>query len=508
MLEQDAAIARAGRMTVYELFRSRAQMNPDAIAIDAPDRMLSYSAFDSEVRRVAGALKARGLLRGDRIALLSENRAEYVVLEMAAAMLGLIVACQNWRLAPDELTHCVQLVAPKLLVTSSRFVSLAAQSSFSALPQIVLEQEYPALAAHAETEADPAVDPEDGLVILYTSGTTGLPKGALISQRAEIARMAALRLDIRADEGDASLAWAPMFHMGSTDQMLGALMSGAPVIVCDGPDAKRIVQKSAEYKLAWYLLMPGMMEPVIAEYKRTGLRPKGARAVGAMADLVPLAQIAEITTLTGSPFYNTFGATETGLPPCSSVLIPPGTIPQSLSKRQSSLCTIRLVDSEGNTVPDGEPGEMAIRGPTVFSGYWNAPETNARDFKDGWFRMGDLFRRNADGSYDFVDRAKYMIKSGGENIYPAEIERVLLADPRVADAAIVRKKDPKWGEVPVAFIAARDETLTAADIEALCRAKLAGYKRPKEVRFIAFEAFPRSTTGKIQRHAMEAWLKS
>jgi acyl-CoA synthetase (AMP-forming)/AMP-acid ligase II len=508
MPEQDAAIARAGRMTVYELFRSRAQMTPNAIAIDAPDRMLSYSAFDAEVRSVAGALRARGLCRGDRIALLSENRAEYVVLEMAAAMLGLIVACQNWRLAPDELTHCVNLVAPKLLVTSARFASLASQCDFESLPRLTLEDDYAALAAHAETEADPAVDPEDGLVILYTSGTTGLPKGALISQRAEIARMAAMRLDIRADEGDASLAWAPMFHMGSTDQMLGALMSGAPVIVCDGPDAKRIVQKSAEYKLAWYLLMPGMMEPVIAEYKRTGLRPKGARAVGAMADLVPLVQIADITTLTGAPFYNTFGATETGLPPCSSVLIPPGTIPQSLSKRQSSLCAIRLVDADGNTVPDGEPGEMAIRGPTVFSGYWNAPETNARDFKDGWFRMGDLFRRNADGSYDFVDRAKYMIKSGGENIYPAEIERVLLADPRVADAAIVRKKDPKWGEVPVAFIAARDETLTAADIEALCRAKLAGYKRPKEVRFIAFEAFPRSTTGKIQRHAMEAWLTS
>jgi fatty-acyl-CoA synthase len=506
MPEQDAAIARAGRMTVYELFRSRAQMTPEAIAIDAPDRMLSYSALDAEVRRVAGALRVRGLLRGDRIALLSENRAEYVVLEMAAAMLGLIVACQNWRLAPDELTHCVNLVAPKLLVTSARFTSLAEQCDFASLPRLTLEEHYAALAAHAETEADPAVDPEDGLVILYTSGTTGLPKGALISQRAEIARMAAMRLDIRADEGDASLAWAPMFHMGSTDQMLGALMSGAPVIVCDGPDAERIVKKSAEYKLAWYLLMPGMMEPVIAEYKRTGLRPKGARAVGAMADLVPLVQIAEITTLTGAPFYNTFGATETGLPPCSSGLIPPGTIPQSLSKRQSSLCTIRLVDADGNTVPDGEPGEMAIRGPTVFSGYWNATETNARDFKDGWFRMGDLFRRNTDGSYDFVDRAKYMIKSGGENIYPAEIERVLLADPRVADAAIVRKKDPKWGEVPVAFIAARDETLTAADIEVLCRAKLAGYKRPKEVRFIAFEAFPRSTTGKIQRHAMEAWL--
>lgn len=508
MQDHDAAIARAGRMTVYELFRSRAWMRPDATAIDAPDRLLTYRELDAEVRSVAGALKALGLARGDRVALLSENRAEYVVLELAASMLGLIVACQNWRLAPDELTHCVKLVSPKLLIVSARFAPLAAQCDFKDLPQRILEKDYAAFAAHDETEADPAVDPEDGLVILYTSGTTGLPKGALISQRAEIARMAAMRLDIRADEGDASLAWAPMFHMGSTDQMLAALMSGAPVIVCDGPDAQRIVEKSGEYKLAWYLLMPGMMEPVIEEYKRTGIRPKGARAVGAMADLVPLAQIAEVTSLVGAPFYNTFGATETGLPPCSSVLIPPGTIPQSLSKRQSSLCTIRLVDAEGNTVPDGEPGEMAIRGPTVFSGYWNAAETNARDFKDGWFRMGDLFRRNPDGSYDFVDRAKYMIKSGGENIYPAEIERVLLADPRIADAAIVRKKDPKWGEVPVAFVAARDASLSAADIETLCRAKLAGYKRPKEVRFIAFEDFPRSTTGKIQRHAMEAWLTS
>ena len=508
MADPVPAIARAGRMTVYELFQSRAAMAPDALAIDAPERRMTYQAFDAEVRRVAGGLKARGLTRGDRVALLSENRTEYVVLEMAAAMLGLIIACQNWRLAPDELRHCVQLVSPKLLIVSARFEPLAQQCAFGDLPQLILENDYAALASHAETHPDPSVDPEDGLVILYTSGTTGLPKGALISQRAEIARMAAMRLDIRADEQDGALAWAPMFHMAATDQMLAALMSGAPVIICDGPDAARIVQKSAEYKLAWYVMMPGMMEPVMAEYKRTGIKPKGVRAIGAMADLVPLKQLAELTALVGAPFYNTFGATETGLPPCSSVLIPPGTIPQSLSKRPSSLCALRLVDEEGHDVPEGEPGEMAIRGPTVFSGYWNADETNARDFKDGWFRMGDLFRRNKDGSYDFVDRAKYMIKSGGENIYPAEIERVLLADPRVADAAVVRKKDPQWGEVPVAFVAARDQTLSAADIETLCRAKLAGYKRPKDVRFIKIEDFPRSTTGKIQRHAMEAWLTS
>ena len=166
MLEHEPAVARAGRMTVYELFSSRAQMAPEAVAIDAPDRRLTYRDFDEEVRRVAGALVARGLVRGDRIALLSENRAEYVVLEMAAAMRGFIVACQNWRLSPEELTHCVNLVAPKLLIVSARFQALAAQCEVGTVPQLVLEQDYAALAAHPETEADPAVDPEDGLVIL------------------------------------------------------------------------------------------------------------------------------------------------------------------------------------------------------------------------------------------------------------------------------------------------------------------------------------------------------
>jgi fatty-acyl-CoA synthase len=167
----------------------------------------------------------------------------------------------------------------------------------------------------------------------------------------------------------------------------------------------------------------------------------------------------------------------------------------------------RLVDADDRDVAEGEPGELAIRGPTVFSGYWNAPETNAQDFRGGWFHMGDVFVRNPDGTIDFVDRVKYMIKSGGENIYPAEIEQVLLRDPRVADAVVVRGKDPAWGEVPVAFVARRDEALTDADLVALCRAQLAGYKRPKQVRFIGLEEFPRSTTGKIQRHELEKWLQ-
>ena len=164
-----------------------------------------------------------------------------------------------------------------------------------------------------------------------------------------------------------------------------------------------------------------------------------------MADLVPPAEIAEVTTLLNAPYANTFGATETGCPPCSSNLIPVGVAPTRLSKQQSPFCEVQLVDAEDRDVPDGEPGELCMRGPTLFSGYWRAPETNAKDFRGGWFHMGDVFVRNPDGTLDFVDRVKYLIKSGGENIYPAEIERVLLQDKRVADAAVVRKRDPEMG---------------------------------------------------------------
>jgi fatty-acyl-CoA synthase len=283
-------------------------------------------------------------------------------------------------------------------------------------------------------------------------------------------------------------------------------MSGATVYAVDGFNAEAIVDIMERARLGWLLLMPGSIEPVVALLKERGRRPKGIRAVGAMADLVPKKLIAELTELAGAPYLNSFGATETGLAPASASLIAAGEFPASLSKRKSGLCDFRLVDPDGEDVADGDPGEAAVRGPTVFSGYWNAEATNARDFKNGWFRMGDLFRRNPDGSYDFVDRAKYMIKSGGENIYPAEIERVLLSDPRVSDAVVVRKRDAKWGEVPVAFVARRDDALSETDIEAVCRKSLAGYKRPKEVHFIRFEDFPRSTTGKILRHEMEKKL--
>jgi len=252
----------------------------------------------------------------------------------------------------------------------------------------------------------------------------------------------------------------------------------------------------------------GMIEAFVSAFKVQKTTVKGIGLCGAMADLVPPHLLAEATGLLRAPYLNSFGSTETGLPPASRALIPAGETPIRLSKQQNAFCEVRLVDPSGCDVAAGAPGELAIRGPTLFSGYWQAEETNQRDFRGGWFHMGDVFRRNPDGSLDFVDRAKYMIKSGGENVYPAEIERVLMTDPRITEAAVVRAPDAKWGEIAVAFVSRRDETVTEADLLGLCRRDLAAYKCPRRFRFIDFSAFPRSTSGKVQRHELEARLSN
>ena len=517
-----ALIGRAAKATVGSLFAARARAHPERIAIEeaaaetpGPPRSTTYGELARRTRHLAGALVGRGVGRGDRIAVLSENRSEYIELFLAAARIGAMVACQNARLTVVELEHTVGLVRPKLCFTSPRHESKLGPDAITFGP------EYEALLAGAPLgdHVDPSVDPEDGLLILYTSGTTGLPKGAVVSHRAQIARNLVTRAEFGLAVDDAFAAWSPLSHMGAADNSLGTLMSGGAVILLDGFDKTRLVDVVATRALGWLILMPGMVGAFAKELRTRGVTSEVARVkiCGAMADLVPPAEIAEVTTLLGAPFANTFGATETGCPPCSSNRIPVGVAPTRLSKEASVFCEIRLVDPEDRNendpedrdVPDGTPGELAIRGPTLFSGYFDADEANSRECRGGWFHMGDVFVRNREGTLDFVDRVKYLIKTGGENVYPAEIERVLLADPNVADAAVVRHPDDQWGEVPIAFVALRGEGEGHEQaLFARCRKELAGFKQPKGIVFLPLDRFPRSASGKIQRQELEKLLRT
>ena len=497
--------------TIGALFHARVPANADHVAVVEGDRALSFAELEDRSNRLANGLMAMGLSRGDRVGLLARNCLEYMEVELAAAKAGLILACLNWRLGDRELTHCINLVEPEVVIVQEALTETLDRLDLHPHRRIVIGGAIGAdyedvLTAGASTYPDLDLDPEDGLVILYTSGTTGLPKGALVSHRAMVARGLCYTSEFQVPIGDNFCAWPPFYHMASTDQALTTLLRGGTVHVVDGYEPDLLIDFLERFEARFFILMPGMVGPFAEILKARQVKIKGIGICGAMADLVPRKDIAAATLALDAPYNNSFGATETGLPPASSNLIPVGVAPTNFAKRQSSYCELRLVDPDDIEVPIGTPGEVAMRGPTLFSGYWNADETNAQDFRNGWFHMGDVLRRNEDGTLDYVDRVKYMIKSGGENIYPAEIEQVLLTDPRVHEAVVVRRPDRKWSEIPVAFIVPADPTLTADELMDLCRDNLSSYKRPKDIIFVTEEDLPRSTTGKVQRHELEARL--
>lgn len=496
-------------LTVDQIVRERAAMHPRRIALVQGERRIDYGELMDRVDRLTHVLRGMGVNRHDRVGVLSENRLEYVEAVLAVGALGAIAACKNWRQSDTELAHCFQLTQPGVILASERHAGRLHAVEHDERSVVTFGAHYERLLERADaTPTDSATQPEDGLIIIYTSGTTGHPKGALISHRAEIARALTGTVDGQLHPGRGTICWSPMYHTGAADHMLGILMQGDAVFVVDGYRPTEILEIMSREWLGNISLMPAALASLIEEARRTGLRPKGLVACGAMADLVGAQQIAEVTTLLNARFRNTFGSTETGLAPASRHQIPIGVVPERLSKLQSSYCRVRLVDEEDRDVPVGEPGEVLLRSPSLFSGYWGAAEVNAHEFRDGWFHMGDVMVRNADGTLDFVDRRKYLIKSGGENIYPAEIERVLLADSRIADAAVVRRPDAHWGEVPVAFVVAAASNLTAEDVVAICRGQIANYKLPKEVLFIDESDMPRSETGKAKRFELEKRLRN
>src|SRR5512135_281916 len=358
---------QARRLTVGDCLRKQAVIRAGAIALEGAGKRYTYAELDERVNRLANALARKGIARGVRIAILSENQPAYLEPELAAARLGAIVACLNWRLAAEELAHCIALASPALFLTSAPYAPAGVSDHVRAVMRI--EHEYDSLLAAGDARApDAQVDPEDGLVILYTSGTTGLPKGALISQRAMVARAMSFAAEFGITAEDTFYAWSPLYHMAGTDFSLATRMLGGKVLVRDGLAVDDLCAGLESERLGWLVDVPGMIEGLIGGLKARRPAVRSLKLVGAMADLVPRHQIAELTALLGAPYLNTFGSTETGLPPASAGTIPAGEVPASLAKRESSWCALRLVDPSDRDVAPGVPGEMLVRGPTLFSG--------------------------------------------------------------------------------------------------------------------------------------------
>lgn len=509
-------LSSSRRLTVGDLLSKAARAHGDETALVGAESY-TYRELNRRVDDLATALQARGVDYGDRLAVVSENRTEYAEILYAGAKLGTLVATQNWRLEEPELRHCLSVAGPDVVFVSGEHDEKRAWLTGLDDPLVVSLDEgggdvtYEALLAEGTGEEpvpETPVTPEDGLAVLYTSGTTGLPKGAVISHRAFLARG---QVSPFPHNGPDYVAWCPMFHMISVEPLFGTAIDGGTYHVVDGFRLEEILARHREADATQMQLLPSTVGPVVEYAEEHDWDPadyESVKYVGAMPDLVAPDKIARVTELFDAGFINSFGSTETGSPPVTGNAIPPGVEPDEgrLSKVESPMCDVRLVDTEWNDVEQGEVGEMAVRGPTLFSGYLDSAEANAEDFEDGWFRMGDMFVRNEDGTLDFVDRRKYLIKTGGENVYPAEIEQALMSHPAVSEAIAVRVPDDRWGEVPKAYVAIHDDAdCSESDLLSSLEGRIARYKLPHYVEFVQEADFPRSTTGKIVRPDVEEW---
>ncbi|RUM23336.1 feruloyl-CoA synthetase [Rhizobium vallis] len=490
----------------------RAHVAPDRQALFeiATGRQLSYAELDMRIARCGGFLKDMlGARReGARIAMLARNSIDSIVLAFACQRVGAVYVPLNWRLSAAELRPILADCAPALLVHDEEFSAVVA-SLADADPEmaVISTADGPAgLAARIEASAsaDPVSDDADrACVLLYTSGTTGQPKGVVITGRN--AFYAAVNFSFVGEIGPASVALCdlPFFHtIGLIAVARTTLMLGGTLVISDRFTPARTLAALADRERAvtHYFAVPQIAlalrnDPAYSAAALSGLH---ALFVGG----APLTQaLIESYLDDGVALVNGYGMSEAG----TVLHVPidrravqdnPGSV-----GLPAPLLDIRIVGEGGRDVGGGEIGELWLRGPAVTPGYWNKPAETAAAFTDGWYRTGDLGRREANGFYRIVDRLKDMYISGGENVYPAEVEAVLASHPDILDVAVVGIPDIRWGECGVAYVVLRPGAATTGEeIAGHCVAKLAAFKRPARIFFV--ETIPRTASGKVQKHVL------
>lgn len=500
---------RAGGITLDAMFRRAFSLYADRTAVSWSEGRRSYAELRDRAWRLANALHELGYRRGDTIAVLSETRPEYIECYAAMAAQGITVATLNVRLHPTELTACLRKSKPVGLLVSDTLASVAQKlrgdapeiRHWIAFGQAPGFDDYEQLLSTSHP-IEPVRVAQGGDVhnILFTSGTTGQPKGALISQQAAATRGLRLAQWFGLTERDGFIGWLPLFHCGGDESLYATFWTGGIYATFQRADVVQMFELIERDRLSWTLLLPGVITNFLDHPARGAHDLSSLRFFIGYANMMPQV-VARLTEACRTDFYDAFGQSE------SSYLLAhrrsgPGEMP-SLRKQPSPLMEVRIVDDDMNDMPVGVPGECVVRGPTVMSGYLDDEAANADVFKGGWLHTGDLLRWEDDGTLTFVDRKKYLIKTGGENVYPAEVEAVISRHPAIQEACVFGVPDAHWGEtIKAVLVLQADQTATREEIVAWCRERLAGYKRPRYLQFVRSEELPRSTTGKLQRHEL------
>jgi fatty-acyl-CoA synthase len=471
-----------GQHTLGRWLRDSARRNPARVAIDFDGRAITYAELDRRSDALAAELVARGLARGDRVATLTGNSPEHVIVFFACAKAGFMLLPLNWRLAAAELRFQLEDAEPSAFFAEDEHASLAEATGFAFEPLAP-----PDVGAAAP---DTEVADDDGLLLIYTSGTTGRPKGAVLTHANCFWTNLSLDLATSLRDDDVVLQILPQFHCGGWNvQALLAWWKGARVVLERSFDAERVLSLLAEKRVTTMMGVPAIylflaQQPGFADADLSSLR---LAVVGGAP--MPEALI-EQWHARGVEIVQGYGLTEAAP---NVLCLPPE---DAMHKMGSAGKPYPFVE-----VTLSDEDELMVRGPNVFPGYWRNPEATAAVFRDGWLLTGDIAEVDADGCYRIKGRLKDMYISGGENVYPAEVEGVLHEHPSVADVAVVGAPDERWGEVGVAFVVA-SSPVAEDDLLAHCRERLAGFKVPKRVRFVA--ALPMSAMNKVLKDELRA----
>jgi fatty-acyl-CoA synthase len=485
-----------------------AQYSPDAVALQDNDTgaVHTYADCRTRVLRLAGLLRRNHrVLPGDRVAVLATNDMTTVFLFFALQQLGAILVPVNWRLAPPEIAHVLGDAEPALLVHQTEFAETLERVEPAVLPsrRVLLDALGEAagdrsLPAQASAGQPPFDSPA---MILYTSGTTGRPKGAVITHAMITWNSINTTLRLNVVQSDATLTFAPFFHTGGWNVVTTPFLHrGARVILLHRFDPDRVLELCDRERVTLLFGVPTMMDVMArcASFSRVSLDSVRYAIVG--GEPMPR-DLIRTWHDKGVPIRQGYGLTEFG-PNVFSLN------EQDAERKIGSIgfpnfyVDARVVDDAGADVPDDVVGELVLRGPVCTPGYWRDPEATAEAVRDGWFHTGDLVRRDPEGYFYVIDRKKDMYVSGAENVYPAEVERVLLAHPAVREAAVVGVPDPKWGEVGRAFVVLEpDAAASEAEILGFCADRLARYKIPRSVVFL--DALPKSDSGKILKRTLK-----
>jgi acyl-CoA synthetase (AMP-forming)/AMP-acid ligase II len=496
-------------LTLGRSLRLAAERDPGAVALRFEGATLTHGELNAWGNRIARALLETGMQKGDRLGVLLPNSPLYVAVAYAAAKAGIPLVLLNYRFTGAEIAYHLGDASASAIVSDPRFEPAvdAMRVHLPALRLISTPELEKLAASQSSDEPDCEVRENDVLVLQYTSGTTGRPKGAIITHRNRSLAFLHWPIIYGYGSGDTCLHTGPFHHSAPFGMTLSQLCLGGRAVIMPSFKADQALRLIAQEAVTWCFMVPYMYNAIYALLRDKATTFDSSKLRVLLSGASPLPTVVKERILEAFPnagLFEFYGATEAGT---ITVLRPE-------DQRRKIRCVgkpvlgseVKLVDPEGRPVANGEVGEIFLKTPSIFEGYFNAPDKTDAAFRDGWCTLGDLGRLDDEGYLYIVDRLKDVIKSGGVNIYPSEVEEVVLAHPDVLEAAVIGVPDERWGEAVRAIVVPRSgRPLDPAELVAHCRARLADYKVPKSVEVRA--ELPHSPAGKILKRVLReiAW---